>query len=320
MRTSLFSLLLVSASLFPALAGCGDDDGMNAPDLGPPDLGEQDMDLPMSKKYGPCERDSQCPGVGARCRQPSEGWPNGYCTLPCVEPDEEPCLDDELFYHNCLPDGTGAAWCERRCLNGIDCGRNGYTCVGQFPPAGAGMCIGVCLSDDDCSRGEVCSAESGRCVTSLPTTGGGIGAPCAANADCRSNECITEINAGGYPSGFPGGYCVTRCILPAGYNGNTYFSGPALPQGGCVGGAICIPSRSFAEGDPGICVDECDVPSDCPLSDCVKDFPLASGDTATFTNGVCLPIDCAVDECPAGTTCRTFTPTGGRRTSSCVTM
>lgn len=300
-----FGLVLASASISVLLVACGGDDDMAVPDLGPPDMGEPDMDLPPSALFGECERDTQCPGVGARCRRPIDGWPNGYCTVPCVPPDTEPCLDADLFYNHCLTDeATGESWCERRCLNGIDCGRTEYTCVGQFPPMDQGMCIGICLSDADCGRGEVCNTGSGRCVASLPTSGAAIGAACADDAACLSNRCYPPVDAVGDATGFLGGYCMTTCILPAGYNGNSFYVGTSLPGGTCPADAICFPNPSFAEGDPGICLDECTAAGDCRAGfECTKDFRLSSGDTASYDNGVCLPISCDTAECPPGSAC-----------------
>ncbi len=318
MRFSLPALVLASASLSLLFVACGGDDTpAGLPDMGPADMGEVDMDLPMSKLFAACQRDTQCPGVGAVCRHPVDGWPNGYCTVPCTPPDTEPCLDEDLYYNHCLTDSTtGNSWCERRCLNGIDCARDGYTCVGQFPPMDQGMCVGLCLTNADCGRGEVCNAESGRCVESLPTTGAAIGEACAANADCRSNDCILEVS-GGSPSGFVGGYCALLCILPAGYNGNTLYAGTSLPAGTCPSGGVCFPNGGFAEGDPGICLDECTAAGDCrPGLECKKDYALSSGDTAHFDNGVCLPIDCQTTDCPTGYTCQHFV-SGGRTVYHC---
>ena len=312
MRLPLLVLALASASLTFSLAGCGDDDTAAPVDLGVADLGDVDMDLPPAQLFEACERDTQCPGVGAVCRHPIDGWPNGYCTVPCTPPDNEPCRDLDLYYNHCLTDSTtGLSWCEKRCLNGIDCARDGYTCVGQFPPMDQGMCVGICLSDADCGRGAVCDAASGRCVASVSTTGAALGGACAANADCHSNDCIEEVNAAGNPSGFVGGYCALLCILPTGYNTSSLFAGTALPQGSCPSGGICYPNGALTEGDPGICLDECSTATDCrPGLECVTQFPLSSGAVASFTNGVCLPIDCQVNDCPTGYACRSFVASG----------
>jgi hypothetical protein len=312
MRTSLLVLALASASLAWSLGGCGDDAAPGPVDLGPPDLSEVDMELPPAQLYEPCDRDSQCPGFGAVCRRPADGWPNGYCTVPCTPPDNEPCRDLDLYYHHCLTDSTtGLSWCERRCINGLDCARDGYTCVGEYPPTAAGMCVGICLRDADCGRGEVCDSQSGRCVVSVPTTGAAIGEACAANADCRSNNCIEQVDSSGNPSGFVGGYCTLLCILPTGYNTSSFFAGTALPQATCPSGGICYPNGGFTEGDPGVCLDECSAAGDCrPGLECVKDFSLSSGGVASFSNGVCLPIDCQATACPTGYSCQSFAASG----------
>ncbi|MDW8361112.1 MAG: hypothetical protein RMK74_01825 [Myxococcales bacterium] len=262
-------------------------------DVGATDAGVDaghDAGLPPSTIFGPCLDDSQCPGEGAFCRKPQDGYPQGQCTVPCAAPDRTPC-DDGITYHHCLrrPEGD---FCEYRCLNGLDCGRRGYTCAGvDEVAAGSGFCIGVCASDDECGGGAQCNVWSGRCMAAgtVPTEGGRHGEPCRGDADCLSQLCIEQR---AMAPRWLGGYCVGPCILPAGYNTNTLFAGERLPRATCPEGNVCFVNGTFAEGDLGVCLRECAVDEDCRSSDgyvCVRSFRLPGG-TARYENGVCVPI------------------------------
>lgn len=295
------SLALVS------LAACGDDDTPLPPDAGPADLGQPDLGPPPSTLFGPCVVDSQCPGVGAVCRRASTGYTGGTCTVPCV--DRTQC-DDGITYHHCLREVDATeSFCEQKCLNGIDCGRTNYTCEGEFPPAG-GRCIGLCTTDEECGEGAECNVLSSRCVEpgTVPTTGSSYGESCTENADCRTGICLEQASAAGAPTGNNGGYCIAYCVLPPGYNGNDLYAGDTLPTGTCTGDAVCFPAiNTQADGDLGACFDGCVADSDCRADEgyfCFRTFPLASGDTKTFMNGICYPvIDCDTAGCPTGYTC-----------------
>jgi len=153
-----------------------------------PDAGGDAFSLTPSSLFGACVDDSQCPGAGAICRRASEGYPGGYCTVPCD--DRTPC-DTGSVYHHCIQlTGETRSYCERRCLNGLDCGREAYTCAGELPPSG-GVCISVCSDDAQCGDGTVCDVWTGECVVGpAPTAGAGTGEPCDSGADCRSGRCI----------------------------------------------------------------------------------------------------------------------------------
>src|SRR6185295_1955467 len=251
-------LLLASASpLLVALVACGDsmpmtDGGIDfGTDLGEPDLGPPDLGLMPSELYGPCVSDEQCPGPmpestpGAGiCRRASDGPPLGFCTLPCTDPtDDLPCNDS--IVNRCADiDGDGSFFCERRCVNGIDCGRENYTCVGYYPDM-SGICVGVCDTDDDCGDGAVCSS-GGRCTTRHTSGGAANGEACANATACASGGCILPLSAapvqpnfdgiaapGVIAFGFAGGYCSQTCIIPMGYNSTNFFSGTDLPQASC---------------------------------------------------------------------------------------
>lgn len=304
MRLPLRSLTACSLVLV-LFAACGDDDSPMT-DAGPPDLGQPDLGPQPSVLFGPCVMDSQCPGEGAVCRRASTGYTGGSCTVPCV--DRSQC-DDGYTYHHCLREtGATQSYCEQNCLNGIDCGRNDYTCEGSYPPSG-GRCIGLCTSDAECGEGAECNEISGRCVAAgtVPTTGSTYGESCARDADCLTGICLQETSSGA-PTGNNGGYCISYCVLPPGYNGNDLFAGDTLPTGSCTGDAVCFPAiAGQAEGDLGACYDGCTVDSDCRRDEgyfCFRTFGLQSGDSKTFMNGVCYPItNCDAAGCPAGYGC-----------------
>lgn len=272
------------------------------PDGGPP--------LAPSELFGPCVEDWQCPGEGAICRRATDGWPGGYCTRPCE--DRTPCDHRGVYHHCATREGATQAYCERRCLNGIDCGRSGYTCAGELPPSG-GVCIAVCSSDEQCGGGTVCNRYSGACVES-PPTGAVTGEPCAEADDCQSGQCVAEVNAAGVPTGWVGGYCVGNCILPAGYNTSEFFSGDALPQGTCAGDAVCLPAEGYARGDLGTCYDQCQSAGDCrPGYTCLMEIALTGGGFSSYENGLCIPADCARTPCPGGYDCVTVNTASGPR-------
>lgn len=290
------SLLALSLSV----TGC---DGDGAADAGPPamDAGEP------AGLFAPCSADSDC-GEGSICRTSADGFPGGYCTVECT--DRTPC-DDGFVYNHCLARGeSSASYCELRCLNGLDCGRDGWTCLPSFGD-GSGACIPVCESDDQCGNGASCNVYTGECTTdAIPTTGATVGQTCADDDACRSGSCAVEINQAGDPTGFLGGYCVGNCILPAGYNTNTFYDGDALPNAGCPDDGVCLP-RSFgaaSQFDLGTCYGQCMGDGDCrPGYTCRQEFS-AGGGNFTYTNGICLPINCATTACPTGYECVTLNP------------
>jgi hypothetical protein len=281
-RTSSAATVLISWGIFAW--GC--DGGTTPTDamVGPQDAGRV---LPPSELFGPCVEDSQCPGEGAVCRPSSDGYPGGYCTVPCE--DRTPCDYRGVYHHCALRDGETRAYCERRCLNGIDCGRDGYTCVGELPPSG-GYCIAVCSSDEQCGEGTICNRYSGQCQVGSVGEGGVTGDPCNGPEDCLSGQCIGEVDASGAPTGWNGGYCAANCILPAGYSNSQFWVDSVLPQSTCVGDAVCLPSNSNSRGDLGTCYDACTGDGDCRAGyTCLKDIQLGNGTVRNYENGLCVP-------------------------------
>lgn len=300
-----------------ACTGGGGDD--TPPDTGPVDAGTMDTGavdtggpLVPSDWFGPCVADSQCPG--GVCLTEDDGYPTGYCTGECAT--REDC-DIAGAYQHCVPGRDGKSYCNYRCLNGVDCGRPGYTCDVEAPSylegdfvEGNGLCIGFCAQDSDCGEGRVCDAYTGRCELpeNVRTTGAINGEACANNGECRGT-CI-EDNANGWIDGS----CVSFCILPLGYNTNTLFAEDTLPQGSCPDGNICFVNGSYTRGDLGICFDACTTNDDCRTGyECKYAFALADGSTRSFTNGYCGPIACRTRPCPDGYVCKTQNTTAGRR-------
>jgi hypothetical protein len=313
---------LASATLLIALVGCGDDDGPTpTPDAGPADGGSVDSGPPdagppePSYLFGPCEIDDQCPGAGAVCRTaPDDGYPGGYCTVPC---EDRGVCDDGVVYNHCVErtDDPGQMYCEKRCLNGADCYgfRENYTCAGDIGGAG-GVCVGVCSLPEHCAPSADCNVWSGECVPSgTVITGSETGETCAADEGCKSENCLRETGDSGLPTGWIDGYCIGPCILPVGYNSSTFFMGDALPQGSCEGNAVCFPNGDLNQQDLGVCLAACVTDADCrPGYSCLNEIQLRSG-PARYDNGVCLPIDCSMEACPTGFTCRTLATTSGDR-------
>jgi len=288
---------LAGCALAGGLVGCDDDGGSDG------GVGDAGPGVEPSALFGACQQDSQCPGEGAICRTAAEGFPGGYCTVPCM--DRTPC-DDGFVYNHCLRRGdVEQSYCELRCLNGIDCGRDGWTCLNQFEDD-SGACIPVCGSDEQCGDGAQCNPFTGECTTEpVPDIGAVTGETCANDDACRSGACITEVDDAGQPSGWVGGYCISNCILPPGYNTNSFFEGDALPSGSCPGDTVCLPRtfRAASRGDLGACYDQCTGDGDCRQGyTCLQEFRVGMG-SASYSNGVCVPGNCMEDGCPTGYGC-----------------
>lgn len=279
------------------------------PDAGPA--------LEPSTLFGPCVEDWQCPGEGAICRTAADGYPRGYCTVPCE--DRTPCRADDIYHHCAQRAGETRSYCEQRCLNGIDCGRDGYTCAGELPPSG-GLCIAVCSTDEECGGGTRCDPYTGECVAGDLATGAVTGEPCDEDADCRSGQCVQEVNADGVPTGWIRGYCMSNCILPPGFNNSTFYTGDTLPQANCAGDAVCLPAQGQSHGDLGSCYDQCESDGDCREGyGCLSDIQLANGSVSSYTNGVCVPKSCSASQpCPSGYRCVTLQGSDGQPRNVCA--
>lgn len=293
-------IALLALSVCGFTAGCGDatspegegdtdaasdsdSDSGAAADLAL-DEGGDSQPLEASRLFGPCVEDDQCPGDAAVCLTSAEfGYAGGVCTVPCE--DRTPC-DDGFGYHFCDPlDGLEGNFCQQRCINGVDCGRDRFTCAAP-DGADAGVCTSICLTDADCGSGARCEPFSGQCVADdePPLESAVTGEPCVDPDDCRSDVCLDEA-----VRAFPSGYCVADCILPPGYNSSNFYAGDTLPTGDCAGDAICIPALGTStRGNVGMCFSACESDGDCRTNYwCRRTF--TDVQSAGFTNGVCWP-------------------------------
>lgn len=266
--------------------------------------------------YQPCATDDDCPGgTNARCNTQVQGWPRGFCTRVC--PFAERCGTNGL----CTP-ATSAA--DRRCLQtcrrNADC-REGYGCLSAtVGTETVQVCQPLCSSDTQCP-GSRCNPYRGSCGA-IPTTGTDTGGTCSASSNmCRSGLCrVEEVTSGTrrIPTGFLGGYCISRCILPSA----DAFMGERLPRGGCPMQSVCIAENATAQTQGiGTCMRECMADGDCRAGyTCLH--PDRTDGSGPYTNGYCAPLNCrAMDmNCPAGFLCVETTTDGGPVTGRCLRM
>ncbi len=335
--TSVTSTLGCSDGAAPPVTDAGGAVDTPAADTGPVDAGRPPRTA--QPLYSACAATSECE-TGLTCLTEAEsGLPGGVCNRTCTTADD--CV---LFLPGTPPiDGVclaanaqGQRYCARICANGVDCEREGYSCLTQNPGRlnEVRICIGVC-TDRSCENGTTCDRHSGRCIPAgtMPP-GRGVGETCLRTLDpmstpstrCRSDLCQAEVvpDSQGRPvyTGYNGGQCIARCILPQGYNPSTLWDEPTLPQSNCPDGSICFVNGSLARGDLGICLDACTTNSDCRADQgyfCRKSVRLSATNTRRFDNGWCTPVNCldTMTPCPSAFRCETRAASGGM-TGVCV--
>jgi hypothetical protein len=310
-------------------------------DSGLADVPAADRGRPMRAPqpiYGACTSNAECE-EGLTCRTEGEsGVPGGQCNRECTRDDDCVLGGEAPADGYCTPATTAnpRRLCQRVCVNGIDCERPGFTCQLISQLTMLRVCIPVCTAES-CVDGTTCNPGSNRCErASMPSTGAAFGAPCRAPNDpmistetrCPSNLCFAENNFDSngrpVPTGWVGGgMCISRCILPQGYNSSTLWPERELPQANCPNDAVCFPNGTLTRGDLGLCLKECTANTDCrPGFFCRKTYQLGMGRTTTFNNGYCTPVNCAAAgmSCPAGHTCRMSSATAGICVSNATGM
>ena len=260
----------------------------------------------QSSEFG-CSSDSRC-GTGGICLT---AYPGGICSRHCTQ--SRPCGVDGVC------DATTGI-CAFACTSGGgECDQYGGACLVTDESTHAGMCVPSCFvagaprGYPACGSATPCDLYSGAC-TATPAKGAEDGDACAADADCKGRRCITEIDDTGQPTGWIGGYC-----LSFGRTTNI-MQGDAVPQSNCPAGAGTVPLNGQGPGDWAPCFKICNANSDCRVGYQCDHLTPSMSTGNFFTNGICLPIDCAAPGamCPAGTQCVIESRDGGAPIGHCA--
>jgi hypothetical protein len=196
-----------------------------------------------------------------------------------------------------------------------DCDQFGGACASLTGDA-AGICLPACFSTGTtppsgwphCGTGLMCdpNALSGACVMTI--TPGGTGAngdPCMANTDCAGGICRMDTDmTTGAATGFANGYCVSE----GRFDGSALMMGHPIPQSNCPAGSGAFPFSNLGQGDVTECWKTCGADTDCRQGYLCDHFQSTSTHAQFFTNGFCVPANCADTTmphgaCPSGYTC-----------------
>lgn len=116
---------------------------------------------------------------------------------------------------------------------------------------GEGYCVGGCLLDAECTKGDHCQVDQGQCVGRVIARTIAVGAPCGAGSNPPEVDCNCR-----YAPGTLEGYCTQLCV-----------TGDATR--GCPSGSTCISGvtkPSFTHEPPGLagnCMLNCTTDDDC---------------------------------------------------------
>jgi hypothetical protein len=186
--------------------------------------------------------------------------------------------------------------CRPRCTpGGFECANFGAACA--FEACLASCSVAPASGEPACPSVAPCDPYSGRCAAARD--GRLDGEPCDIDADCKSGSCFREVGLDGTPTGALDGMCISYARAVA------TVMGEPVPASNCPAGAGA-PGLGVQPGDLTVCYPICDDDSQCRLGYHCDRFEDPSSGVPYFTNGVCLPIDCAragADACPGGTTC-----------------
>ncbi|MFH1811370.1 MAG: hypothetical protein ABIJ09_21700 [Pseudomonadota bacterium] len=212
---------------------------------------------------------------------------------PCTSAAQ--CTTSDAFYDNhCITYGDGK-FCAVDCAHGQTCPR-GFSCDGtactlesllgrcsdaptctadtegdvcptstycttRAFPGRVGVCLGTCLSDDDCVLPKICRTDPGprygTCIDGCAPAGTEVGSQVChetghAGAYCtQDSECLAITGLGGFECHDTSGHCDGRSC-----------SGWCV-QGGCDSSAECPLPRTYCELPARECRDGCGIDLDC---------------------------------------------------------
>jgi hypothetical protein len=244
-----------------------------------------------------CTMDSECQPVSCNC-------------------GGTPVVFDKCW-NNCI------IGCMGKCITGVSCAA---ACATTTPSQRVLACLTSnpsCKSDADCKQTSVpykClvppSSAGGECVTGEP------GAPCLADADCKSQTCIVTREGLGVCGGaYGGGQCNTdeQCpVFASIVDGGVVVDGGPVDGGGV--GICAIAAGAFVGGcTPGTQRLPCATQHDClPSLECAVISTEGRVCTSRRQGAPCgADADCASGFFCVGNTCSTVK---GAQGVSCVTQ
>lgn len=229
----------------------------------------------------PCTSLVDCAGGGsAVCISPTQGMPEGYCTVSCS--------------------ATAA------CPSGSHCA---FT-------SGSAVCLSDCTSASDCRSGYACTDYDGDGATECaPAAGGGDG--CTSDADCGTGTCLSE-GASGWPGGYCTTGCTSDADCPTGLVCAADSVGQQWCLEGCTSSRDCRPGYACvsAGGPAPVCApygggtapvgDPCTSVADCAGAESATCIPEGLG----YPGGYCTRACTTAVDCDAGQVCDVL-PGGG---------
>lgn len=221
-----------------------------------------------------CAVDTECTAVSSpTCLAMGA---SGYCAKDCSSLGQLECPSGAV----CEQLGDQAVLCMDGCCGEEDC-REGFRCA-RKPEIdiyqdlavckAPGICLLSCTSDASCPQGQVCSLASGQCVARVGVDSG-VGAACAAGAQCNSGTCL---------SSYPGGYCTSPC--------GTQFTE-------CEPGSECYPWQG---GTP-TCMARCEADAQCRAG--YRCEVSATESNGASVRAFCVPRCDSFGTCPDGQSC-----------------
>ncbi len=246
----------------------------------------------------PCVRDSQCTTADAYYDNHCVSYPDGnYCGVDCAHGQACPrgfsCTEGICLLEEVVGTCTDAPSCNSE--NETEVCPTGTYCTTRDFPGRQGVCLNTCLTDDDCTRPQICRSDPGprygTCIDGCSPAGtvmgsgvchedGRAGAYCATDSDC-----LGIVGIGGFECHDNSGHCDGRTCQ--GW----------CEQGGCDDSSECPLPRSYCDQASRTCLDGCAVDGDCGA------FELCDTDTHSCHTQPCRGKDlsCGLEQWCCGT-------------------